>query len=1248
MDPSSQKQQEHHTHKSTKGGRGAKEKKKQKNLKKNNATPIEKNHNARAHSVANIGRTKRNIQRNLDRSQKKEYVPLQNRRTDTIHETPPSMIVVMGPKGVGKSTLIRSLVKIYTNHNLTTITGPITVITGKKKRITLLECPSDDTAAMIDCAKIADLVLLCVDAKYGFEMDTFEFLNMLQISGFPKVMGIFTHLDLFRTTKNLRKTKKLLKERFWTEIYDGAKMFYFSGVVNNSKYLKNEVKQLTLFLSRTKFRPLIWRNTHPYIVVDRHEDITNPNEIEKHQGLCDRSVVFYGYVRGTHMKPHMKVHLIGVGDYTISDLTSLHDPLPLPDPESTERKTLKKKDSLLFAPLSNVGAVSYDRDAVYIDIGPRVTYTKKENIVPNGGTNKKKTDNDGDDNDDVDNDDDDDDESILDPTTPAGLLKSLQDVQTGFDEKMQKSTLRIFKGSKGIEAGSDDDDDHGDNDSSSERDEDEEFDNKDDDDSDDDNHSDVDDDSDSEDDAMRESSVLSTHADRIRRRPISKMGMETNEDDQDDEDDEGESDNEYSSDDNDDEHDNQSKLENNWNSYDDDNDDSNNEDDGDEDSDNDDDGPEQNRNITTGGWKSNIVQKAQQSFLERQAANINLQELVYGTNNLLIESENEGDNNDNDDDSSDDDEFFKVKSKGQMTSSNDPKGSFPDGGSKRMSFVLNEYDSSCVASGSSIPIVDIKQWVEDSDLIELIRDKFVTGKWDSNTNKNSTGSDDDNDGDFEDLETGEKFGASDDIEVHDDKNDKADLSNMTDEERRDYYANQKAKQKQNNSDATATPGATDKDEPENEYIEQMKREKEARLARNRDEFGGNGEKSRLRHEGFRQGLYCRVRIEGIPAAFLSSFDPNMPLILGGLAPQETNLGLIRCRFKKHRWHKRILKCNDPLVFSIGWRRFQSIPVYSTEDANGRHRYLKYTPEHMHCFATFYCPQVPPNTGVLAIQRMTGNISGFRIAATGTVLELNASFPVVKKLKLVGSPTKIYKNTSFITGMFNSDLEVSRFVGASIRTVSGIRGQIKKALREGQPGSFRATFEDKILMSDIVFCRTWMPVDIKKYYNPVTNLLSADGLLGWRGMKPKAQLQIETGTPIEVNPDSIYKPIERTTRVFSKMIIPKRIEEALPFASKPKNETRKNKKGYLANRKAVILDKEEKKKLTFLQALNTIRKEKVAVRKEKNEEKRVEKAKKTAKQEAAIEAVRKANKKRQYRAEGKREKYKEAKRLKSSS
>ena len=55
-------------------------------------------------------------------------------------------------------------------------------------------------------------------------------------------------------------------------------------------------------------------------------------------------------------------------------------------------------------------------------------------------------------------------------------------------------------------------------------------------------------------------------------------------------------------------------------------------------------------------------------------------------------------------------------------------------------------------------------------------------------------------------------------------------------------------------------------------------------------------------------------------------------------------------------------------------------------------------------------------------------------------DCNESFQIMKKLKLVGHPYKIFSKTAFIRGMFNSELEVAKMIGSKIQTVSKVRGK----------------------------------------------------------------------------------------------------------------------------------------------------------------------------------------------------------------
>lgn len=91
--------------KSTSGAKANKQKRAAfEKQRKEQPSLAEQRKNPKAFGVAKAGRARKTIQRNLDRAHRKEYVPQANRAEEL---PPPISVVVMGPPGSGKSTVIR-------------------------------------------------------------------------------------------------------------------------------------------------------------------------------------------------------------------------------------------------------------------------------------------------------------------------------------------------------------------------------------------------------------------------------------------------------------------------------------------------------------------------------------------------------------------------------------------------------------------------------------------------------------------------------------------------------------------------------------------------------------------------------------------------------------------------------------------------------------------------------------------------------------------------------------------------------------------------------------------------------------------------------------------------------------------------------------------------------------------------------------------------------------------------------------
>jgi ribosome biogenesis protein BMS1 len=71
---------------------------------------------------------------------------------------------------------------------------------------------------------------------------------------------------------------------------------------------------------------------------------------------------------------------------------------------------------------------------------------------------------------------------------------------------------------------------------------------------------------------------------------------------------------------------------------------------------------------------------------------------------------------------------------------------------------------------------------------------------------------------------------------------------------------------------------------------------------------------------YKIGCYMRIELK-VDKGISRKIEPEYPVVLCSLKQHELGFAFVRVKIKKHRWFPHVLKTKDPIVFSVGWRKF---------------------------------------------------------------------------------------------------------------------------------------------------------------------------------------------------------------------------------------------------------------------------------------------------------------------------------------
>ncbi|KAJ3047950.1 hypothetical protein HK097_011022 [Rhizophlyctis rosea] len=226
----------------------------------------------------------------------------------------------------------------------------------------------------------------------------------------------------------------------------------------------------------------------------------------------------------------------------------------------------------------------------------------------------------------------------------------------------------------------------------------------------------------------------------------------------------------------------------------------------------------------------------------------------------------------------------------------------------------------------------------------------------------------------------------------------------------------------------------------------------------------------LEEEGVIPGTYVTVHIQDVPREAFASYNPSRPYILFTLLPHEHKFSILNFVVKRTEEYDAPVKSKDPVTLHCGFRRYNVRPLFSQHSqgaTNNVHKFERFLQPKGTAVATVYAPiQFGPAPVMLwGVGGEFGVDFCPPLIATGSILDLDPTRILAKRIILTGHPFKVHKRGAVIRFMFFNPDDIDYFRPIQLHTKYGRTGHIRESL--GTHGYMKCLFDGQLKGQDTV-------------------------------------------------------------------------------------------------------------------------------------------------------------------------------------